>query len=96
MTISNETALDQSTRYELTTLIWDMYKDAYSVRPRHMNMAAMSIAQLEAQVAQLNIAVSCAIQEEAEWAAAEKRLIVSVCAEQNISLATYNRWMVEA
>ena len=83
-------------RVELISIIWDQYKDAYNVRPRHMNMAAMSIAQLEAEIKSLMPAIEASVQEDKEYAAAEKAAVVSVCAEQNISLATYNRWMVEA
>jgi hypothetical protein len=36
-------------RYGLETLIWDVYKDAYGVRPRHMDFKSMTLDQLKAE-----------------------------------------------
>ena len=34
---------------ELQSIYWDMYKDAYGIRPRHMNLEAMTEADFEAE-----------------------------------------------
>jgi len=39
---------------ELHSLIWDMYKDVYGIRPRHMSFETMTVAQLEAEVEHLS------------------------------------------
>ena len=83
-------------RVELISIVWDLYKDCYNVRPRFMDFNSMTVADLQAQIQSLMPAIEASVQEDKEYAAAEKAAVVSVCAEQNISLATYNRWMVEA
>lgn len=41
-------------RYFLETAIWDLYKDVYGVRPRHMNLKAMSHVELTARLESLS------------------------------------------
>lgn len=43
--------MTQAQRIEsLHSLIWDMYKDAYGIRPRHMPFETMTVEQLESEV----------------------------------------------
>ena len=36
-------------RYQLETLIWEVYKDAYGCRPRHMDFKSMTLDELKAE-----------------------------------------------
>ena len=40
------TTVEEFERYELETTIWEAYKDAYGVRPRHMDFKSMTIEEL--------------------------------------------------
>jgi hypothetical protein len=40
---------DMSTLEQYACQYWDMYKDAYGIRPRHMNLEAMTEADFEAE-----------------------------------------------
>jgi hypothetical protein len=47
-----------SHKEQLECTIWDAYKDAYGFRPRHLNLQAMSEAELEALL--LDLGDECA------------------------------------
>ena len=53
-----------SYKEQLESMVWDAYKDAYNFRPRHMNLAAMTEAELEAELADLEQAVARTIERE--------------------------------
>lgn len=53
-----------SRKEQLESIVWDAYKDAYGFRPRHMNLQAMSEAELEAELADLQLAIDRAIERE--------------------------------
>ena len=89
MTIS-QTEIHQN----LSTIIWDMYKDAHGVRPRHINFASYSVAELEAMIESLQVEVLASIQREEEEVAADDLKIAALCADQGIDRETYDRWMV--
>ena len=40
---------EMSTLEQMQAQYWDMYKDAYGIRPRHMNLEAMTEADFEAE-----------------------------------------------
>lgn len=44
-----------SRKEQLESIVWDLYKDVHNFRPRHMNLQAMSEAELEAEIAQLEV-----------------------------------------
>ena len=53
-------------RYDLETLVWDMYKDATGIRPRHLDLKSMSLQELE------DLANYCGRQIEAQIEADER------------------------
>lgn len=58
---------DISERDELCQLIWDMYKDVTGIRPRHMDMDSMSIADLRREVKYLDSQMEEAIERDLAW-----------------------------
>lgn len=60
-----------SRKEQLESIVWDMYKEAHGIRPRHMNLAAMTEAELEAECQRLEEEVKMAdrARREAEAAA---------------------------
>ena len=59
--------MDQK-RNELIAYIWDAYKDAHGIRPRHINFDVFSTDDLELMAAEVSQDVAEAIQREAEHA----------------------------
>lgn len=53
-----------SRKEQLECIVWDAYKDAYGFRPRHMNLQAMSEAELEAELAALEQEIARVIERE--------------------------------
>ncbi len=53
-------------RYELQSLVWDMYKDAVGIRPRHMDFNSMSLEDLQREVDYLGQMIERQIEEEKE------------------------------
>jgi len=79
---------------------WDMYKDAYGIRPRHMNLEAMTEADFEAEFKILGEVIEreAAIRKESELKAEvdfEMRVqsIIS-CGAKDRAMAL--RWIHEA
>lgn len=54
-------------RYQLEATIWDAYKDAYGVRPRHMDFKSMTTSELEAEADRIfaDIEENVRLEEEA-------------------------------
>ncbi len=46
-----------SRKEQLEGTVWDMYKEAYGIRPRHLNLAAMTEAELETECQRLQTEV---------------------------------------
>lgn len=59
----------QYRRYDLETLVWEMYKDAMGFRPRHIDFASMSDEELEREVDSLGRMISSQIEADKEWEA---------------------------
>lgn len=55
---------------QLECIFWDAYKDAHGFRPRHINVSAMTVAELEAELKVLSTEI--AVQEQERKAAEEK------------------------
>ncbi len=53
-------------RYELQSLVWDMYKDAVGIRPRHMDFNSMSLEDLQREVDYLGQMIERQIEDEKE------------------------------
>lgn len=56
-------------RYELVSLVWDMYKDVTGIRPRHIDFDSMSLEDLQAEVDYLGRQMEAAIEADAQWEA---------------------------
>lgn len=65
---------EELTRKEqLESIFWDAYKDAHGFRPRHINVSAMSEAELEAELEDLGKLID---QQEKARIADEQKAIV--------------------
>ena len=62
---------EMSTLEQMQAQYWDMYKDAYGIRPRHMNLEAMTEADFEAEFKILGEVIEreAAIRKESEFKA---------------------------
>jgi uncharacterized protein with von Willebrand factor type A (vWA) domain len=54
-------------RHENETLFWDMYKEVFGVRPRHVNLKDMSDEELEKEIDLLGRMMENEIRREEEW-----------------------------
>jgi hypothetical protein len=66
------TTVAQYKRYELETLVWDMYKDATGIRPRHLNLKSMSLEELQDLVNYCGRQIEAQIEADARWEAEEE------------------------
>lgn len=91
---------EMSHKEQLESTIWDAYKDAYGFRPRHLNLQAMSEAELEALL--VDLGEECArtdalrVEEEAERADHAERTILNLMASGAKDRAMAIRWLHEA
>ena len=46
-----------SEKEQLECIVWDAYKDAYGFRPRHMNLEAMTVEDLRAELDSLSATI---------------------------------------
>jgi hypothetical protein len=65
---------EMSVLEQMASQYWDMYKDAYGIRPRHMNLEAMTEADFEAEFKILGEVIEreAAIRKENEAAAVQE------------------------
>ena len=63
------TTVAQYKRYDLETLVWEMYKDATGFRPRHIDFKSMSDEELQREVDYLGEQISRQIEADKEWEA---------------------------
>ena len=94
-TTSQETSAQKT---ELINLIWDMYKECYNIRPRWVirEQANLSIRDLEATLNELEQEMRDQMADEVHQADEDAAVVAFICAEQGITVETYNRWMKEA
>ena len=91
---------EMSHKEQLESTIRDAYKDAYGFRPRHLNLQAMSEAELEALL--LDLGEECAradalrVEEEAEAADRVERTILALMESGAKDRAMAVRWLHEA
>lgn len=64
---------EMSEKEQLECTLWDAYKDAHGVRPRFMNMAAMTVEELKKEI---EICCETIMQQEAQRAIDEQEAIV--------------------
>lgn len=58
---------EMSRKEQLECIVWDAYKDAHGVRPRHMNLSAMTEQELEAELDYLGSVIEAnEIQRQAD------------------------------
>jgi hypothetical protein len=75
-------------RYELQSLVWEMYKDVTGIRPRHMDFDSMSIEDLQREVDYLDRQMQASIEQDAMW----DRIEAEYRAEQEAERAA---WLAE-
>lgn len=89
-----------SRKEQLEAIVWDMYKEAHGIRPRHMNLAAMTEAELEAECRHLEAEIEMADKaRRADQAAAVLRFskrIDEVIKSGAKDRETAMRWIHEA
>ena len=73
----------QFKRYELETLIWEMYKDATGISPRHMDFKSMTDEELQAEADSLGRMIDSQIQAEEDWQADMMAYAQSDAEEEN-------------
>lgn len=49
-----------SRKEQLETIVWDMYKEVHGIRPRHLNLAAMTEDELKAMCKRLEAEIEMA------------------------------------
>jgi hypothetical protein len=77
------TTVEQYRRYDLESLIWDMYKDATGIRPRHLDFKSMTDAELQDLVNYLGREIEADIAREAEWDRLESEWEAERAAEED-------------
>jgi hypothetical protein len=75
-------------RYELQSLVWEMYKDVTGIRPRHMDFDSMSLEDLQREVDYLDRQMQASIEQDAMW----DRIEAEYRAEQEAERAA---WLAE-
>lgn len=75
--------VEQYQRYDLETLVWEMYKDATGFRPRHMDFKSMSDEDLRKEADYLGRQIEHQIEADKEWEAEEMAYAQEVAEEEN-------------
>ena len=89
-----------SRKEQLEETVWDMYKEAYGIRPRHRNLTAMSEDELDAMYQNLQVEIDRAEKDRHE-AEAQAVTLFSKRVEDTIKSGakdreTALRWIHEA
>lgn len=89
-----------SRKEQLEETVWDMYKEAYGIRPRHLNLTAMSEDELDAMYQNLQVEIDRAEKARHE-AEAQAVTLFSKRVEDTIKSGakdreTALRWIHEA
>jgi hypothetical protein len=74
-------------RYDLETLVWEMYKDVTGIRPRHMDFKSMTLEELRKEADYLGSQMEAAIERDAEWDRQEEAFRLEQEAERAAWLA---------
>lgn len=67
---------EMSNKEQLECIFWDAYKDAHGFRPRHINVSAMTEAELESELQVLGELID---QQEKARKEDEARAVVKFC-----------------
>ena len=74
-------------RHNLECTIWDLYRDVFGTRPRHMDFKSMSYEELERECDLLGKMLENEIKREEEWQAQEMAYIQEQAEEENAARA---------
>lgn len=74
-------------RYDLETLVWDMYKDATGIRPRHLDLKSMSLQELEDLANYCGRQIEAQIEADAEWERQEMEYAYQDALEEDMERA---------
>lgn len=91
---------EMSAREQLESSLWDAYKDAHRIRPRHVDFASMTMAELEAMMSDLidtmNENDKREGEEQADAAIKVEATIAGLIKQGAGDRATAIRWLHEA
>lgn len=91
---------EMSNKEQLECIVWDAYKDAHGFRPRHLNLQAMTEAELKAELEYLEVVIhQNAIQQHADEQVAitkfEQHVTNTICMGAR-DRETALRWIMDA
>jgi len=72
-------------RYDLETLVWEMYKDVTGIRPRHMDFKSMSLEDLRKEADYLGRQIELSIEHDK----LEEELMAQYQAEREAELIAH-------
>ena len=75
------TTVAEFKRHENETMFWEMYKEVFGCRPRHVNLKDMSDEELEKELDLLGRMMEDEIKRQEEWEA-EEMAYAQECAEE--------------
>lgn len=81
------TTVAQFQRYEMESMVWEMYKDVTGIRPRHLDFKAMSDKELNDLVDWLGSQMIAAIAADEEWMRQEEEWEAECAAKKAAWLA---------
>ena len=100
MTTEFTTWEDMTELEQAQCTFWDMYKDAYGVRPRGIDTSAWTLEQFDAEFEGLSVAIDAAEQErkaaEAKATEAFERRVAELISIGAQDMAMAMRWIHEA
>ena len=89
-----------SRKEQLECIVWDLYKDVHGFRPRHLNLSAFTEAELDAEIAQLQVELEMAEKarrrDEANAVVRFSKRVQDVIKSGARDYATALRWIHEA
>ena len=89
-----------SRKEQLEAIVWDMYKEAHGIRPRHLNLAAMTEDELQAMCksleAEIEMAEKARREEEARAVVRFSKRVGDTIKSGAGDRETALRWIMEA
>lgn len=73
----------QFKRYGNETMLWEMHKEVFGVRPRHVNLKDMTDEELETELNLLGRMMEDEIKRQEEWEAEEMAYAQEAAEEEN-------------
>ena len=78
------TTVAEFKRHENETMFWEMYKEVFGCRPRHVNLKDMSDEELEKELDLLGRMMEDEIKRQEEWEAEEMAYTQEAAEEENV------------